>query len=51
MDFWRIKTLSIGSPFRNIDSGRSTEADSENNRRFKIGEENYLKQFRGKNPF
>ena len=47
MDFWRFRTLSIGSPFRNINAGRKTEADGENNRRYKIGAENYLDEYRG----
>lgn len=50
MNFWRFRTDSFGSPFRNVNSGRPTESDATNNSRMKIGTINYLTSFAGKNP-
>lgn len=48
MNFWRFRTDSLGSPFRNVDSGRPTEADTTNNTRMRIGTINYLTKFASK---
>lgn len=47
MNFWIFRTDSFGNPFRNVDSGRRTEWDCENNKRMEIAKKNYLNQFMG----
>lgn len=48
MNFLRFRVDSLGSPFRNVDSGRATEADWLNNTRMAEATINYLNQFLGK---
>jgi hypothetical protein len=48
VNFWIFRESSFGSPFRNVNSGRNTEGDAENNRRFEAAAQNYLQQFKGK---
>ena len=48
MNFWIFRLDSLGSPFRNVNSGRKTEGDALNNRRMAIGTERYLEHFRRK---
>lgn len=46
MNFWRFRVDSFGSPFRNVNSGRNTEADVLNNARLQLGTERYLTEFK-----
>lgn len=45
VNFWIFRESSFGSPFRNVNSGRDTEGDKENNTRFEVASANYLAQF------
>lgn len=46
MNFWRFRVDSLGSPFRNVDSGRLTDSDTQNNARMELATERYLSKFR-----
>ena len=48
VNFWIFRESSLGSPFRNVGSGRNTEGDALNNRRFEAASAKYLAQFAGK---
>lgn len=50
VNFWIFRENSFGSPFRNVNSGRNTEGDSENNKRFEAAASKYLSQFSSKYP-
>ena len=49
VNFWIFREYSFGSPFRNVNSGRNTEGDDENNRRLQIATERYLEEFKSIN--
>ena len=51
VNFWIFREYSFGSPFRNVNSGRNTEGDQENNRRLQIATEKYLEEFQSKACF